>query len=129
MINYVSLHKDVETTEVRLIYSREEVRRAAEMVEQMVADISGDEVTVDGNVWEQIFTKAFLDKASFFDDAILETTYTATMVIFYFDYLGYPREEVIEYAEEMESMIIDMIEDPQEMRWFLEDNVEEIDWR
>ena len=62
------------------------------------------------------------------DSSVLESIHTATTVIFYFDFLDYPSEEIIEQAEEFRRMIIDMIEDEDEMISFIEDYEDSIIW-
>ena len=51
---------------------------------------------------------------------------TATTVFFYFDYQILPVEEVIEYAEEFQDMLITMIEDEEEMMYFIDMYAEDL---
>ena len=56
----------------------------------------------------------------------LDNMITATTVIFYFDYQILPVEEVIEYAEEFQDMLITMIEDEEEMMYFIDMYAEDL---
>ena len=124
MFDYVLLYKGAECAEVKFIFDREEPKRIASIIEEMI----DDDITMDGSIWEQIFPLCFENKSLYFDSAVLETSYTATTVTFYFDYLDYPPEEIIEQAEEFQDMITDMIEDENEMISFIEDYAGDIMW-
>ena len=56
----------------------------------------------------------------------LDNLITATTVFFYFDYQILPVEEVIEYAEEFQDMLITMIEDEEEMIYFIDMYAEDL---
>ena len=75
---------------------------------------------------EKIFSMNYENTNILFDSTLLDNMITATTVIFYFDYQILPVEEVIEYAEEFQDMLITMIEDEEEMMYFIDMYAEDL---
>ena len=126
MNDYVSFHKGADCAEVRFLFIREKPKQMAAKIKERIEELTGEEVTVDGNIWEKIFSMNYENTNILFDSTLLDNMITATTVIFYFDYQILPVEEVIEYAEEFQDMLITMIEDEEEMMYFIDMYAEDL---
>ena len=123
LFDYVSFFIDKDCAEVKFYFRKAKPLQVAAMLEEEF-----DDRKFNGFIWEQIFTLNFNDRCLDFEDAVLESMYTGATVTFYFDYLDYEKEDVIEWAEEFHNMIIDLIEDESWLIDVIQYYEDDINW-
>ena len=122
-VDYMKYHVFPENVEINFFTDLEVPQKAAKLIQEI---IPGAEVTPE--TWAEIFKVYFEADILLFDTSILDHCIVYDTVDLYFDFIYGSREEIIETAQQCYDKMIDLVEDEEVLRWFLDIYSDDIDW-